>query len=239
MNSKNRQPGPAASNVQELLVDRPDHLAERVAELHSGLRKADPLALAESTGATYLAAGPIQGTFHLAVWEQDITLTFPEFVGRDARTGERLRTDIQALLAYYFTLSDGTPLTNRWISFSELPDGKFYTQAFQGYTGHKLGKAIGNDDRGFAQAAAGLNGRELPSEQSLGDQAFTFRVFPYVSLLAVCWLGDDDFPASYRILFDAAVDHHLSTDACAILGSTLTRRLIKNYEQSRSCQATT
>ena len=31
----------------------------------------------------------------------------------------------------------------------------------------------------------------------------------------------------YRILFDGNVCHHLSTDGCAIIGSTLTRRLIK------------
>ena len=73
-----------------------------------------------------------------------------------------------------------------------------------------------------------LNGRV----ERLGDKSFSFSVLPYVSLLAVCWQGDEDFLASYRVLFDANVSHHLPTDACAILGSILTRRLIsvKTFE---------
>jgi hypothetical protein len=51
-----------------------------------------------------------------------------------------------------------------------------------------------------------------------------------VSLMVVCWLGDEDFLTSYRILFDAAANHHLSTDACAVVGSTLTRRLLQAHE---------
>ncbi|MFN2105113.1 MAG: DUF3786 domain-containing protein [Candidatus Promineifilaceae bacterium] len=46
-------------------------------------------------------------------------------------------------------------------------------------------------------------------------------------MAAVCWLGDEDFPTSYRILFDRSIEHHLPTDACAILGSMLTTRLTK------------
>jgi hypothetical protein len=41
------------------------------------------------------------------------------------------------------------------------------------------------------------------------------------------WLGDEDFPSTCQILFDAAAGHYLPSDAYAILGSTLTRRLIK------------
>ena len=79
-------------------------------------------------------------------------------------------------------------------------------------------------------ASARAGGRMPKLDKVLGDRAFFFRVLPKVSLLAVCWLGDEDFPSSYNILFDAAVSHHLSTDACAIVGGTLTRRLIKNYQ---------
>jgi hypothetical protein len=42
----------------------------------------------------------------------------------------------------------------------------------------------------------------------------------------VCWLGDEDFPTSFRFLFDDSIRHHLPTDACAILGNMLTRKLL-------------
>lgn len=211
-------------------AEDPNQLALRVGQLHDQLRLADPKFLAANTGVTYLPADPRRGTFYLPLWGQDISLTYPEFTGRDARTGELLSTFSQALLAYYFTISDGTPPTGKWISFSELPEGRFYNQAFQGYTGGELAKIIGDDADGFAQASLRAGGRMPQLEKVLGDKAFSFRVLPQVSLLAVCWLGDEDFPSSYNILFDAAVCHHLSTDACAIVGGTLTRRLINNYQ---------
>jgi hypothetical protein len=44
--------------------------------------------------------------------------------------------------------------------------------------------------------------------------------------MVVYWLGDEDFPPSARVLFDASAGQHLPTDAFALLGSTLTHRLI-------------
>ena len=52
-----------------------------------------------------------------------LALTYPEFETRDGQTGELLNPLDQAMLAYYFALSDGTPDTGDWISFSDLPDG--------------------------------------------------------------------------------------------------------------------
>jgi hypothetical protein len=128
------------------------------------------------------------------------------------------------MLAYYFYTADGTPPSGTWISFSELPDGKFYTAAFQGYTGNELAKAFGNDLPTFEAAAKKLGGRK----ETFADVAYAFRALPQVSLLAAGWAGDEDFPPSYRILFDAHSGHQTTADACAILGSTLTRRLIKS-----------
>jgi hypothetical protein len=222
------------NNKNQLPAEDPTHLARKVAELHTDLRQCSPMILAAHTGATYLPAGPEQGTFYLPLWGQDVSLTYPEFVGRDGRTGELLGTFAQALLAYYFTISDGTSNAGQWVSFSELPDGRFYNAAFQGYTGDELAKVMGNDREGFAKASTHMRGWRPKTEKPLGDEAFAFQVFPHVALLVVCWLGDEDFPPSYRILFDAVVSHHLSTDACAIIGSTLTRQLKRSYEQLKS-----
>jgi hypothetical protein len=204
-------------------------LEQRTAELHDALRKIDPQLLALRTGSIYVPVNQGQGSFHLRYWDRMLSLTYPEFVARDDRSGERLGALDQAMLAYYFALSDGTPQSGIWISFSDLPDGRFYTQAFQGYTGDKLVKIMGNDETGFATAAGVVRGQELAPGKGLGDRAFVFQALPFVSLLVVCWLGDEDFPPSYRLLFDGAAENHLSTDACAILGSGLTRRLLKAY----------
>lgn len=206
------------------MKDSRDALAQRVMELRDALKSRDTALLAANTGATYSQTEAGSGEFRLHLWNQDVVLRWPAFSAQYADTGTALGSFDLAMLAYYFYTADGTPPAGTWISFSELPDGQFYTAAFQGYTGNELGKAFGNDLAAFETAAKRLGGRK----EQMGDAAYAFRALPKVRLLAVGWAGDEDFPPSYRILFDAHSSHQTTTDACAILGSTLSRRLIKS-----------
>lgn len=201
----------------------PGPLAERADEIRAAMQNIDPERVALKTGAIYTPAGAARGTFKLTLWNREVLFTFPKFSATDAHSGAELNPFDQTMLLYYFHLSDGTPQANKWIAFTELPDGKFYTQAFQGYTGQALTQVFGNDSEAFSQAAEQWGGRR----EFFGNRAYSFQVLPHLALMVACWLGDEDFPASYRILFDAAAGHHLTTDACAILGSQLTRMLIK------------
>ena len=60
----------------------------------------------------------------------------------------------------------------------------------------------------------------------LGDAGFAFRVLPRVVIVAVYWLGDEDFSSRASILFDANVHHYMVTDGLAILGSQLVGRIL-------------
>jgi len=193
----------------------------RIEWLRSALTGGDPATIAARTGAVYCPSGPSGGELRLAVWGRQVAVPVPAFTARDAKIGREAALDIQALVLYYFHASDGAEEEGRWISFSELPDGTFYQRAFQGYTGEVLTRAFGNDLDAFARAAEHLGGRRLTS----GDRSFSFTALPKVPLAAVYWRGDEELSPSARILFDASVSHHLPTDVCAILGSTLTRRL--------------
>lgn len=204
--------------------DRADHLLARVNELRAGLRNADPSTLAVHTGTSYNPLDPGNGEFHLQVWGREVTIPFPELNAKDTQTRKELAIALQALILYYFRTADGTPAANRWISFSELPDGRFYNQAFQGYTGKKLARSFQGDINDFEDAAQKLGG----VRHSFGDAAFTFQVLPRVPLMVVFWQGDEDFPSSCQILFDASTANYLPTDACAIAGSTLTHQLISS-----------
>jgi hypothetical protein len=201
-------------------------LAARAGELRAGLRDLDPARIAARSGAGFFRTGENQGEFRLAVWQQPVVVTFPGFVVIDAAQREPLADPAQALVLYYFVTCDGAPAAGQWISFADLPDGRFYNQAFQGYTGKPVAQAFGQDIAAFRAAAQALGGMEYP----LGEAAFCFQALPHVPLLAVYWLGDEDFPPACQILFDAAASHHLPTDACAILGSTLARRLVKKKD---------
>ena len=159
-------------------------------------------------------------------WSREVILSFPDFNGKYADSREEINTFDLTMLAYYFDVSDGAPIAGEWIAFNQIPGGMFYAQAFQGYSGNELAKVFVNDADAFIDANEKLGGRR----EFFGNVAFSYQVLPRVPIMVVCWLGDDEFPPSYRMLFDANAHHHLVTDAYAILGSNLTRRLIKTKD---------
>jgi hypothetical protein len=218
------------TNKDWLLGDTPNPLEDRVDEIRSKLKVKNPERMALKTGAIYTPIGATSGEFKLAFWSREVTIRFPDFTGIYTDTGESLNTFELTMLAYYFDVSDGTPLSGEWIAFNQIPGGMFYAQAFQGYTGNELAKAFGNDSDAFMAANELLAGRR----EFFGNIAYSYQILPRVPIMVVCWLGDEDFPPSYRILFDANAHHHLVTDAYAILGSNLTRRLIKAKSSTKN-----
>lgn len=199
-------------------------LLARVDELRHRLQARHPSHLAEMTGAKYYSRGSDTGVFRLPVWGQEILLPYPELVATDTLSRKEAGMVVQALLLYYFMTADGTPESHKWISFSELPSGRFYTQAFQGYTGGELARYFKENRKAFELAAQQLAGEQ----EAVGDLAYRFNVFPHFSILVIYWQGDEDFPSNLQILFDASAPHYLPTDACAVAGSMLTRKLISS-----------
>ncbi|HBX68813.1 MAG TPA: hypothetical protein DEH25_05365 [Chloroflexi bacterium] len=206
-----------------LLGETPNPLGERVDEIRAKLREQDPEKLAARTGALFTPKGSSGGEFRLAYWSREVILSFPEFTGTYAESGEALSTFDLTMLAYYFEVCDGTRMSNEWIAFNQIPGGLFYAQAFQGYSGDELAKVFGNDAEAFMNANEQLGGRR----EFFGNVSYSYQVLPRVPIMVVCWLGDEEFPSSYRMLFDSNAHRHLVTDAYAILGSHLVRRLIK------------
>jgi hypothetical protein len=197
-------------------------LWNRIQQLRAGLRDRNPARLSLDAGMSFAALSGSGGEFHFSLWEKPVAITVPEYRAYEPSSGKDCSAAQQALLMYYLSTADGTPAGENWVSFTELPDGRFYTQAFQGYSGDELMRTFGDNREKFERTAESQGGLM----QSLGDASFAFRLLPRVSLLAVCWLGDEDFPTKYQILFNSNVHHYLPTDACAIAGSMLTHRLI-------------
>jgi hypothetical protein len=200
-----------------------DSLMQRVAVLRDTLRGTEPAAIASRTGAVVHSLEPGNAELRLAVWGRPVSVRVPAFISYDPSTGKESDPGTQALLIYYLATSDGIPEAGRWVSFSELPDGRFYQKAFQGYTGDLLVRTFGNDQAALARAAERAGGMR----EALGDLAYSFRPLPRIRLALVYWCGDEEFPPSAKMLFDVAAPRHLPTDVCAILGASLVRRLIR------------
>lgn len=197
-------------------------LAGRVNELRSALQIQDPGLVAERSGSSYLVLGPGRGELHIPFWGRVCKLCWPQLTGCSSRD-EPLPVFQLAMLLYYLVTADGTPLTGKWASFAELPDGRTYNAAFQGYSGNEIVRAFGLDLDGFKAACK----KEKAKPIEMGSASFIFQALPHVPLMLTYWLGDEDFPSSCKVLFDESVSHYLPIEACAILGSMLTRKIIR------------
>lgn len=214
---------PFSDQIRALLENKPDLLSARVEELRRGLRLQDPARLAQRSGAALQAEAGGASMLRLELWRQPVQVRLPEFLAEEPGSGSPLGPAQQALLMYYLTTADGASSGADWISFTDLPDGRFYTQAFLSYTGKLLVERFGSDLAAFEAAALTAGGQR----ENLASTAYAFRLLPRVNLLAAYWLGDEDFPSSCQVLFSSGAAHYLPTDACAIAGGMLTRRLLR------------
>jgi hypothetical protein len=203
-------------------------LSNSVDDLRTAVQQIPPALLAQHTGTCFSETGPDVGEFSLRYFDMPVVLSYPDLIAYNNKT-EVLPLPTQALLLYHFNASNGMPLTGKWVSFADLPEGLMYARAFQGYSGDKLVRIFGNEIE--AVKLAGIAAGGLPC--AVGDVSFSFMALPRVPLLVTYWAGEDEFPASAKILFDSSARNYLPIDVCAMLGSTLVSRIIKSAARAK------
>nr|HID14722.1 DUF3786 domain-containing protein [Anaerolineae bacterium] len=196
-----------------------DRLAPVVEEARETLRRLKPGKLAMYSGCEQDA----DGNFHLTFFWQEYVIAGRDFTVRRADTGEEPSSFTQSLILTYLATADGTTPSGRWVGFRDLPDGLFYAQAFQGYTGDRLVRELRGGVETFRRAAEALGGEPL----EIGDAGYAFTVLPRVRLAVVYWEGDEEFPSQARVLFEDTAANYMPTDGLAILGSQLVGRILK------------
>jgi hypothetical protein len=195
-----------------------ESMLRQVEALRASIRQEPPERAAARAGAAYEGGG-----LRLTYWGKPVRVGWPQLETIWEETGAPCAVFDTAMLLYYLKSADGAPPADRWIGFRELPDGAFYSQAYQRYSGDRLARAFGDDPEGFHTAALSLEGERLTA---LGH-AYAFQALPRLRLAAVLWPGDEEFPARGAILFDASASHYMTTDGLALLGGGLAGRLEK------------
>jgi hypothetical protein len=144
-------------------------------------------------------------------------------------TGKPAHASIAIVLWHYLLTADGTLPADRWLTFRELPDGLFYSQAFAGHAEGLLAERFGADAAGLHRAAASLGGERLTAAPGGGlappDAAYRFQAFPRLAMAVQLWEGDEEFPGRVQVLFDAHASHYLPTEDLSGVGDWLAHKL--------------
>jgi len=127
------------------------------------------------------------------------------------------------ILLHYLIRADGSPLTGKWAGFKDVPGGLHYAGVFARRVTEPLLRKFGQSPKRFNEIGIELGGESA----DVGDASFVLHVLPFIFLQYVLWVGDEEFPPTVQLLFDASVDHYLALEDIVVLGQMTTGRLIQ------------
>ena len=177
------------------------------------------------SGARYQEAGS-QQIITLKYLNRTYRVTLPHINVSLTDSEEEVPLRDKILILHYLILAKGTPFADKLITFKELPEGANYFPSFSKRVIKPLVDHFGNEPHLLIDAAAILGGYKA----DYGDVAATINAFPYVPITLVLWRGDEEFPPSGSIMFDATISDYLSAEDISVLCQTISWKLVKSLK---------
>ncbi|MGN0364234.1 MAG: DUF3786 domain-containing protein [Bilifractor sp.] len=127
----------------------------------------------------------------------------------------------------YMDTADGCPLTDKWISLSEMSGGLSRGYGFNKDISTMFQRNFGNiSPEHFARACRKAGGRIQPGKSDVS------AVIPYAPMFPVTvnfWASDEEFPASGKVLVNEKAEHYLTIEAaggaCSAVVTEISRHL--------------
>lgn len=132
-----------------------------------------------------------------------------------------LEKNDKVLILQYLSFATAASPRNEWISFIQLPGGPHHHAPFVLDAIDPLAKEFGNDLERFAEQLRSFGGKPI----KIGDYGAVLPVFPKLPMAVCLRKGDDEFPPSANLLFDAGAAMHLTTAALWVLGVEVSRKI--------------
>jgi hypothetical protein len=120
-------------------------------------------------------------------------------------------------------------LSGEWVSYRDFRDSAFFNSNFQTTVEGRLARHFDGRTDELERAALQLDGRPLEGIQG-SDVSFHFQALPMVPLCLLFYDGDEEFPASCKLLFDRAAPLWLDMECLAVVGAIIADLLIKKAE---------
>lgn len=177
----------------------------------------DPNLLATLSGAVIHKDKEGNTAISLNFLNREIALSWPGLEFSSPSSQEELPIQQQILLLHYLQgawSSSGALITGEWISFQEVPEGKFYLDAFHRRAKNPMLRSFGDRPELLVKLAEEAFGA-TPLDQ--GDVSVVISPLPLVRLALIIWRGDDEFPPDGNILFDRNILKLLSAEDMAWL----------------------
>lgn len=185
-------------------------------------RKGRPEKMALLSGAEYSAES---NQLKLPFLNHDYFISFPEGEIMSESAECQLTLDEKALILLYLSQASGEQLTNRWISYAELPNGMLHDKPFKAAAVQPIADCFSTaEPEELLQLTRPMGGTKL----EIGDFGVMIPVFPRIVIGIFLWLGDEEFPTKANLVFDAVAPKYLTTAQLYVVGTVISKRIVED-----------
>jgi len=184
----------------------------------------NPKRIASMCGAAFNGESAESITLEIPFLNRDVVITWPELKAFHKDSQKELPIQEQVLLLHYMKgCLNGTEITGEWVSYQDIPDGRFYMDAFIRRAKLPMIRQFGEEPDLLMELAKRLYDA-IPFDK--GDSSVILKPLPYIPMVLLIWKGDEEFPPDGNILFDKGISKILSAEDIAWLSGMVVYPLI-------------
>jgi hypothetical protein len=166
---------------------------------------------------------PQDGILKLRALGMDMVLRLSDFQLFPAESDKPSKVSDRILVLHYLLCDLPIRQTNELISFRQMDSGQFYWPAFLSRSVGPLVERIGND----LELLKKNLGRFDWGPVSSGDLGARIHAIGKVYVTLIYYLGDEEFPSSADLLFDASIKRVYPTEDAAVLAGRICLSLLE------------
>jgi hypothetical protein len=197
---------------------RVDDYIKAVSLGKEALQGKDPERIARRCGAVYVDEKNGKEAISIDFLNRKIDISWPGLDFSESTEGKEVPIQQQVLILHYLNLANDVAISDEWIAYQEVPDGKFYLDAFIRRAKNPMVQGFGDNPELLVKLTTEVYGA-VPMEQ--GDSAVKIQALPLVPVALILWKGDDEFPPEGTILFDRSISQVLSAEDIAWLAGMI------------------
>ncbi|MBQ1286083.1 MAG: DUF3786 domain-containing protein [Lachnospiraceae bacterium] len=179
-------------------------------------REMDPQQMAKRSGCEFR-----DGAFEILLMNRRVKLTFPE-METFYEDGSKTADNVRILLARYVMEGVQAESSGKMYSYPEMPWGPVYEVQFRGRCISRMAGTYGHNLKGFQEGMERIGAKEAREASgrfaSGADCAYDIPFLPKLTIRALIWEADEEFPASAQILFSDNFPLAFTAEDMAVIG---------------------
>ncbi len=190
-------------------------------------REMDPQQMAKRSGCEFH-----DGAFEIQLMNRRVKLTFPD-METFYEDGSKTADNVRILLARYVMEGVQADSSGKMYSYPEMPWGPVYEVQFRGRCISRMAGTYGHNIKGFIEGMEKIGAKEAREASgrfaSGADCAYDIPFLPKLTIRALIWEADEEFPASAQILFSDNFPLAFTAEDMAVVGDLFLNAMKGKY----------